>query len=446
MKNSRMMNLILIGMGLFTLGIVGVAVYLIGSGSGLLAAEPGTLHAYVQAEPVVYQGKETYLVVTVQNDTQEYVSVDEIRLSNSLLASADVAAIVPGTLTHTDYEMDSGYQIGFLVAPGAQQQFTITLLPRQVDDLVGDVTVIAGERTARTGFRLIIQDALAALPPTATLAPPTPTWPPTASVDLPTATPTLIPLPYSGVVKITAKIKYSSYLKPIWSGSGTIISADGLILTNAHLITPDQEYRPDMWVISITDDPALPPQDLYYAEPLVMDEDLDIAVMHITSELNYKPIKPADLGLTVIPLGDSDLLQLGESLSIVGYPGIGGETITLTRGDVGGFTASNQYGERSFVKTSAAISGGTSGGTALDASGRMVAIPTQLGYGGRGDDLVDCRVIVDTNGDGSVDSRDACVPVGGFINAMRPVNLARPLIDQAKAIVNAVAPLFTATP
>ncbi|MGB7982752.1 MAG: hypothetical protein WCF36_18380 [Candidatus Nanopelagicales bacterium] len=44
----------------------------------------------------------------------------------------------------------------------------------------------------------------------------------------------------------------------------------------------------------------------------------------------------------------------------------------------------------------------------------------------------DCRLLIDTNGDGAIDSEDSCIPVGGFINAMRPVNLAESLLDQAK--------------
>ncbi|MFM8321294.1 MAG: hypothetical protein ACKOC5_10295, partial [Chloroflexota bacterium] len=97
-------------------------------------------------------------------------------------------------------------------------------------------------------------------------------------------------------------------------------------------------------------------------------------------------------------------------------------------------------GERSYIKTSGSISGGTSGGLAMDANGFLLAIPTQLGSGLKNDDaLVDCRVIVDTNNDGSVDTRDACIPVGGFINAMRPIHLALPLIEQARALMLAEA-------
>jgi S1-C subfamily serine protease len=140
----------------------------------------------------------------------------------------------------------------------------------------------------------------------------------------------------------------------------------------------------------------------------------------------------AALNLPVVPLGDSDALAIGDDLIILGYPGIGGATITLTSGKVAGFTAQGGLGDRAFIKTSATIAGGNSGGLAANTAGELVGIPTQLGYGGD-DQFVDCRVLVDTNGDGRVDERDDCVPTGGFINALRPVNLALPLIERAKA-------------
>ncbi len=45
---------------------------------------------------------------------------------------------------------------------------------------------------------------------------------------------------------------------------------------------------------------------------------------------------------------------------------------------------------------------------------------------------VDCRIIVDTNRDGGVNDSDTCVPIGGFINGLRPVALALPLIQAAR--------------
>ncbi|MFW5713543.1 MAG: hypothetical protein ACOCYU_02610, partial [Brevefilum sp.] len=59
--------------------------------------------------------------------------------------------------------------------------------------------------------------------------------------------------------------------------------------------------------------------------------------------------------------------------------------------------------------------------------------PTQVGSGDLEDLIVDCRPLADTNRDGVIDQGDNCVPTGGFINALRPIRLAMPLIEAAKA-------------
>jgi S1-C subfamily serine protease len=438
MDNRRVTTLLIIGMGLVTIVLVSAAVFLFLNGpNSPFAKESQALRVYVQAPPVAEVGEETSLIVTVHNTTSEYLSIDEIRLPDVLLEAADVAAIIPGTLSHTDYEGETGYQIGFLMAPDDQRPFEITLIPRQMDDFVGDVRVLAGDQEAATGFRLVFEmpvaQAPALSPVVASPLPPTLTFTPAPPTLTPTATP--LAIPYESVVKITGRIKYSSYLKDIWGGSGAIISEDGLILTNAHIISQIMDERADFYMISMTQDPAEPPVDMYFAEPLIVDKDLDLAVLRIATDLKQKPVDPADLNLTPVQLGDSNTLHLGDPLFILGYPTIGGKTITLTRGEVSGFTLSSKLTEPAYIKTSAMISGGTSGGLALDQLGRLVAVPTQLGYGQReADDLVDCRVAADTNRDGKIDGRDVCIPVGGFINALRPVNLAKPLIDRAQGV------------
>jgi S1-C subfamily serine protease len=434
-NTQRMTVVLLLGMGFVTIGLICAAIYLFSTGVNRpFAKRNGALRTYIQAPTKAEVGEPMKLIITVRNDSTNYLSLDEIRLPELLLNTADVASIVPGTLNHSEYEDERGYQIGFLMAPGDQRQFEITLIPRQSDDFVGDIRVIAGDKVSTTGFRLVFELPVAQAPApqvssTSETAPsPTATLQPTETIA-PTATSQLIP--YSSVVKITARIKYSSYLKDVWTGSGAIVSPEGLILTNAHLVTPGQGFRPDFYEIALTQDPSLPPAEMYYAEPVIVDEDLDLAVLRITTDLKYNLVDTTDLNLPALPMGNSADLRLGDPLIILGYPGIGGETITLTRGDVGGFTVTDNVLEPAFIKTSAAISGGTSGGVALDQFGRLVAIPTRLGYGQQSGDLVDCRVVADTNGDGNVDQRDVCVPVGGFINALRPVNLAKPLIERA---------------
>ncbi len=237
---------------------------------------------------------------------------------------------------------------------------------------------------------------------------------------------------YRTVVQIIAWADLGAGQEPVWSGSGTLIHPQGYILTNAHVALPTAaDERVDELRILITEAEDRPPVPRYLAEVVQADLDLDLAVLRITATIEGTPVTPHTLHLPHVRLGDATRLHLGDPLYILGYPGIGGNTITLTRGEVSGFTAEPGYGERAWIKTSAAIAGGNSGGLAADAQGALVAIPTQLGAGVEEDEIVDCRQLADTNGDGVIDEADTCVPIGGFINALRPVNLALPLIAQA---------------
>jgi hypothetical protein len=193
----------------------------------------------------------------------------------------------------------------------------------------------------------------------------------------------------------------------------------------------DRYYTVQRLLVAMTVAPDAPPEVRYEMELMQVDEAMDIAVGRITKDADGNPIDTTSLNLPTVPLGSADSLQLGDALTIIGYPGIGGATITLTRGEVSGFTAEEPYGNRAFIKTSATIAGGNSGGLAANADGELIGVPTQLGYGGD-DQYVDCRVLTDTNRDGIIDESDNCVPTGGFINALRPLTLAQPYIDAAK--------------
>jgi S1-C subfamily serine protease len=211
------------------------------------------------------------------------------------------------------------------------------------------------------------------------------------------------------------------------SGSGTIIDEDGTILTNAHVIEPDVSCPYDRIGIAVTTDAGTPPELLYAADIYAYDPVVDLAVLRIATDLDGAAVSGP---FRSVPVGDSDAVEIGDQLRILGYPGIGGDTVTFTRGVVSGFASQNGIGERSWIKTDATIAGGNSGGAAFDIDGNLIGVPTQAAASA-GSDIVDCRVITDTNGDGQLDAADQCVPIGGFLNGLRPVNLARSLITEA---------------
>ena len=225
-------------------------------------------------------------------------------------------------------------------------------------------------------------------------------------------------------------------------GSGTLISKDGYIITNNHVFdTADVKATAkkaggrlleDRLMVLVTKRTDQPPVAAFIATGIYNDPDLDLAVLKITHDLSGQEVNVDDLNLPFVPLGNSDELDLGDKINIFGYPGIGGDTITFTEGPVSGFASDpNVEGGRGWIKTSATIAGGNSGGTGVDDTGKLIGIPTR-GGAGETNDIVDCRPVTDTNGDGSVDETDTCVPIGGFINSLRPVNVAVPVIEKAQ--------------
>ena len=237
-----------------------------------------------------------------------------------------------------------------------------------------------------------------------------------------------------GVVQVVAlRQGFLGGMSPAWTGSGTIVAPSGIILTNCHVANPRAMGMPappaDRLAIAITERSDVPPVLTYFAEIVAQSPQVDLAVLRIVGRVDGK--RASKLKLPFVPVGDSDALELGDTVAILGYPGIGGETVTFTSGSVAGFTKqSGVSARRAWVKTDATIAGGNSGGTAVNSEGNLVGIPTQAAAG-TGITPVDARPVVDTTGDGRVDHRDTPMTVGGFINGLRPVNLAKPLLQKA---------------
>lgn len=273
---------------------------------------------------------------------------------------------------------------------------------------------------------------------------PTPTPAPLAkatvvSTSSQPASETLTSLQKQQLAKATVRIlmskKQGGKLVPFGTGSGTLVSADGLIITNAHVASPitrgNPEDEPDALVIETVDSEDQPPIPIYVAKLLAADGMLDLAVIQINQKLDGSPVKLQNLNLPFVKMGDSDNVRFGDPIYIFGFPGIGGETITYTSGSISGFDRMDPIGNRAWMKTDATIAGGNSGGLASNSRAEIVGVPTRLGTSSA-QDLADCRRIVDTNGDGKIDKNDTCIPLGGFINAIRPINWVLPLLNSVK--------------
>lgn len=253
-----------------------------------------------------------------------------------------------------------------------------------------------------------------------------------------------------GTVRIALMQKVGGKLQTVSWGSGTIISTDGLILTNCHVADPrtfsdGAEPSPDALVIEMVDTEDKPPVPMYFADLLASDATLDLAIVKIKRKLDGSQVNPASLNLPVVPIGDSDGVRFGDPIFVFGYPSIGGQTITYSAGSVSGFDAMTPIGNRAWIKTDAVIAGGNSGGLATNTRAELVGVPSRLGTSSA-TKFSDCRRLQDTNGDGKIDDKDSCIPLGGFINAIRPVNWALPMIKSVQQGVAYKSPYDTGKP
>jgi S1-C subfamily serine protease len=379
----------------------------------------------------VEDGDTFQVTVSIENTSRQNINIRAIELPEELLSNALVTDVDPEGDSQQFGEMGmTTYRYDLVIAPTGTENIIFTLTALNEGDIRGNISVQTESTTKSAGLRVVILEDAVAIVPTEI----------TGRTEQPGGMVMGDSIPYQSVVKITALFDVDGELFEGWTGSGTIVSSNGLILTNAHVVLSDRFFTVADLLVAITQEQDSPPVNMFLADVVQANENLDLAVIKIRSKIDGSPANFSDLGITPVPLGDSELLQLGDSITILGYPGIGGETITLTRGEVSGFTPEAPYGNRAFIKTSATIAGGNSGGLAVNDQGQIIGIPTQLGTGNVDDIIVDCRPLADTNRDGVIDDTDVCVSTGGFINALRPIALALPLIESAQAGEVAIIP------
>lgn len=170
------------------------------------------------------------------------------------------------------------------------------------------------------------------------------------------------------------------------SGSGTVLDADrGIILTTYHVMG-EPEARSlfnDDGIAYI----AVNPVDLkgspvvkYIARMVEGSPEQDLAVLRVVGLADDPDARlPKNLGLVAVDRGDSEQLLPGDPLAVIGFPGLGGSTVTFTDGVVSGFLDENGDGVYEWIKTNTEVNPGNSGGLAIDTAGAFIGVPT-AGY------------------------------------------------------------------
>ena len=146
-------------------------------------------------------------------------------------------------------------------------------------------------------------------------------------------------------------------------GSGVIISADGYIVTNNHVIEGADEIE-----VKTND------EQVYKAKIIGKDSQTDVALLKIEGK-----------DFHTLPLGDSDLLKIGEWVLAVGNPL--NLTSTVTAGIVSAkgrsdfssiYSRESQENIQSFIQTDAAINHGNSGGALVNTKGELIGINSRI--------------------------------------------------------------------
>ena len=160
-----------------------------------------------------------------------------------------------------------------------------------------------------------------------------------------------------GSVERASPDKVNLYLEERASlGSGVIISADGYILTNLHVV--DTLFDAFNAQVTLVDGRQTP------ATVVAWDEGSDLAVLHINMD-----------GLTPIPRGDDSSLRVGDVVFAIGYPRNVGQSVSQ------GIVSALRRGADSTIEriqTDAAINPGNSGGALINSNGELVGLNSSI--------------------------------------------------------------------
>jgi len=178
----------------------------------------------------------------------------------------------------------------------------------------------------------------------------------------------------SAEVQIVCPDNYGNW----FSGSGTIIDPKGIILTNKHVVTDEIGGIIKTCFIgfieSINQEPNFGTTGNYNLAEVkyyTTTDDMDAAVLYLDNTTN-KIYPYVDIWNS-----NSSNLQFGDKIEAIGYPSVGGSTITYTSGDFSGF-GSLSDGTQNYIKATTPLEHGNSGGAAYNPSGKFIGIPSMV--------------------------------------------------------------------
>lgn len=152
------------------------------------------------------------------------------------------------------------------------------------------------------------------------------------------------------------------------AGSGVAVD-ESVVITNAHVVADEEGYYYDVCYGGRSYTTYLAPVSEFILEP---------ALARWNDYFDYAFMVPVDedgeayLLDSYAVVANADSMVFNEYLYALGYPSVGGSTITVTEGTISGFSGTN------WIKSSVVIEHGNSGGGAFDVNGNLFGIPTSV--------------------------------------------------------------------
>ena len=389
---------------LYTL-LIGLSLFL--SGCASHRVEPGVaLEVSVSAPTAnLEQGRSFNFVLELKNISQHEAQLTEIQLPAKLLKAFIYEGSLPAVTLTLAADGSGVLQPELTLAPGSSLELVFRFMALDPGHYVEQGLVVVDG----VSFPFTLQAQVRGTNPAG--------WRPSLS----TRPQTLVnaATPGQALVQIKALVEVEGEEQIGWNASGALISPDGLILTSARAVLGSRFYPVKDLIVALTVTPDAPPVEKYRASILQVDEELDVAVLKLRTDLSGMPLDYSSLQLPALAVASTVSAYLpGEPLDFWGYTADEEAMVSQLEGLVVGLQSAEQTGNQARILTSYQAKGEHFGWIATNSIGELVGIARPSGESAN----LSCQALLDSNRDGIVDDQDACVPAGGSLSELLPAD------------------------
>jgi len=365
----------------------------------------------------VEMGRNFDLNLTLLNAGEQEAMVREIHLPASILRAYQYVGSLPAVALEPAADGSGVLRTQLAIPPASSARFVLRFQAVFSGVYEDDFSVLFGGQLLSLPARLETRGSIPA------------DWQPGPAAPRGRMT-AVEGLPEAAFVRVGALVNVDGSLRKAWSASGVIISSDGLVLTSARAVLGTRAYPVSDLIIGLQTAPGTPPVDAYLASIVQVDEERDAALIKPRSDLLGYPIAPGALSLPALPTAEDVGVLPGEELRLFGF----GQNPDALLSEMTAVAADLEPEDGS-APLQAVLTGLPSGGDyfgwgALNGRGELIGLASAPG--GR---VVEeeCGALRDTNRDSRLDEQDACLPAGGDLNRLTPIQALAEMLDAAWA-------------